>query len=296
VAGCLRGLLAGGETGNACLALATASGLARLSASRRQPPVALVHGAYDAWLARPAPAAHATLSPVCREVLCEGVRGTLAEPINQSRERGALERTLPAGLVAPPGHAFDAGAELAAMTHGHPAGYLPAAFFADVVAGLVSGSRLAGAVAAALRTLDAWPGAGETRDRLWEAREYAAGHVSPARALAEFGAGGDAPEAAAMALYCALRAAAGLGDGHSPAQAASALTAGLAAARAAGEGHATVEALTGALLGTLLGAGPLAAARPLAPRHARGVASLARRLAAVPAHRAPWPARPAPRA
>lgn len=72
----------------------------------------------------------------CLSALRSGIMGTIADPINNSKGCGTIMRMAPVGLMFPGDRdsAFGNGSELAAITHGHPAGYLAAGFFASLIA------------------------------------------------------------------------------------------------------------------------------------------------------------------
>ena len=59
------------------------------------------------------------------------------EPPNDSKGCGAIMRSAPFGLSSPtPEAAFRFGRDLGVLTHGHPSGYLSAAYFAAVIRGV----------------------------------------------------------------------------------------------------------------------------------------------------------------
>ena len=69
-------------------------------------------------------------------VLASGDYGSVFEPINDSRGCGGVVRSAPVGLFAAhlPTHSIVMlAAESAAITHGHPLGYMPAAVLAELV-------------------------------------------------------------------------------------------------------------------------------------------------------------------
>lgn len=70
-----------------------------------------------------------------------GKTGTMDEPISAARSAAALSRSFPIGLYADPRRmerreAIRLGAESAALTHGDPMGFLPAAYLAGVMVSL----------------------------------------------------------------------------------------------------------------------------------------------------------------
>jgi ADP-ribosylglycohydrolase len=145
----------------------------------------------------------------CLESLAARV-GLAADPIHNDRKGcGGVMRVAPIGLLAaglPHGArvAFVWGQRAAAITHGHPTGYLAAGATALIIAELASGRSLPEAVATALLLLQSAPGHEETTAALEQALAAAADAAPSARVLESLGAGWVAEEALAMAVYCAL--------------------------------------------------------------------------------------------
>jgi ADP-ribosylglycohydrolase len=114
-------------------------------------------------------------------------------------------RSAPFGLTrAPAGTAFAMAARCAQMTHGHPTGYYAAGAFAAIVAHLVAGESLEGAVLRVLRLLARHPGHEETTTALNRALDLAAEGEPTAEKTESLGAGWVAEEALAIGVYCAL--------------------------------------------------------------------------------------------
>jgi ADP-ribosylglycohydrolase len=132
-----------------------------------------------------------------------GARGTRAEPLNDSKGCGGIMRMAPAGLAAQ-ADPFGTGADLAALTHGHPSGYLSAGFLAQLVADLVEGSSLRGAAEHGLERLRREGRRDETSDAVEAALEAAAEGEPSAGIVQSLGAGWVGEEALAIGLYCAL--------------------------------------------------------------------------------------------
>ena len=106
----------------------------------------------------------------CMTACAAGANGTLESPINDSKGCGGIMRVAPVGLFYSTSfsnmtrHMTYAdiqlqGAEIAALTHGHELGWLPAGAFAQIVSMIVhEDSPLSEAVAAASATLpEAFP-------------------------------------------------------------------------------------------------------------------------------------------
>lgn len=186
-------------------------------------PLPMVHAAYLRWLAtqgytssHPEFEAHpqtglagltqmnARRAPgnTCLAGLQGPTPGSLQHPLNDRKGSGGVMRVAPVGLalVRP----FELGCQTAALTHGHPSGYLAAGAFAVVIAETMAGTELVDAVAVAADELGRWPGHWETLAALAGAvRAAADGEATPER-LEELGQGWVAEEALAIGVYCAL--------------------------------------------------------------------------------------------
>lgn len=156
----------------------------------------------------------------CLGALRSGRMGTLAEPINNSCGCGGVMRVAPVGFVARFGRRYDdypedayvwQAAKIAAITHGHPLGYMPAAMLADMIHRMTreDGTSLKDNVMASLTRTERLLGRDE-RDAARVLREL----VEKAAALADtpedaaipqLGQGWTGHEALAIAIYCALR-------------------------------------------------------------------------------------------
>lgn len=145
----------------------------------------------------------------CLASLRGGKMGTMEYPVNSSKGCGGVMRAAPAGLLfhRDPAAAFRVGAETAAVTHGHPSGYLPAGALAAVVAELVNGKTVHESAQAAMRILETYASHEETLSALRRAVELARGGAAPQDAVRELGEGWVGEEALAVALYCALKEA-----------------------------------------------------------------------------------------
>ena len=77
------------------------------------------------------PALHRRMAPgtICLAALRQGGKGTPSRPLNDSKGCGGVMRVAPIGLLTPldPAHVADLAASAAALTHGHPSGYISAA-------------------------------------------------------------------------------------------------------------------------------------------------------------------------
>ena len=160
----------------------------------------------------------------------------MREPVNDSKGCGGVMRVAPIGLTA--GDPFTLGCAAAALTHGHPSGYLAGGALALMVSQIVKGIRLTAAVTATSGRLRQCTGS----DEVVRALEAAVGAAQEgpatagAAAIARLGQGWVAEEALGIAVYTALA-----GDGFRSAV--------LLAVNHDGDSDST-----GAICGNLLGA------------------------------------------
>lgn len=249
----------GAVTDDTQMAMATADGLLRARRGEADgDAVAAVRLAYLDWYAaqtghppsdRPLygePWMRASRAPgtTCLSALGAGAHGAVAHPINTSKGCGGVMRVAPVGLACD--EPFRVGAAVAALTHGHPSGYLPAGVLAALVASLVhDGASLREAVPAARAELVRWPGHEETAAALDAAVMCASQGRPQPEDLERLGGGWTGEEALAIALGCALAC----GD-----DVRGALTAAVT--------HSGDSDSTGAICGNLLGAAFGVAALP----------------------------------
>lgn len=193
-------------------------------------------------------ALHARRAPgmTCLGALRSGRMGTVQEPVNDSKGCGGVMRVAPIGLVGW-GDPFRRACEAAAVTHGHPSGYLAAGAFALMVERLVAGETTAAAVDAALNRVAQEPEHEEVMGALRSAVALAASGEAPTpEAVEGLGGGWVAEEALAIAVYCALAAGDAFARGV------------LLAVNHGGDSDST-GAIAGNLLGARLGAGAIPA-------------------------------------
>jgi ADP-ribosylglycohydrolase len=195
-------------------------------------PAGMVYGAYLRWLTtqgeqvRPGqpwyapdgwlitlPELHAWRAPgrTCLTALGSGRMGTLEEPINHSKGCGGVMRAAPAGMVRDfPVGAFELGCQTAAITHGHPSGYLPAGLLAEIIRQIMEGVSLREALEAGLLLLPGREGSRETLQavrlavRLAESTREPAEPIRHVENIGRIGEGWVGEEALAIAVYCCL--------------------------------------------------------------------------------------------
>lgn len=251
-------LAAGAITDDTQMSVGTASGLLDALSQWRargvEDAASCVWERYRSWLdTQQAPAERRFPGATCLSALRAGIPGTVEEPVNHSKGSGGVMRVAPTGLAYVPEQAFEHGAEFAALTHGHPSGYLAAGFLAQVVSRLVRGAsqgsrqwseirggRMAGTIAEARETLVGWDDNDEVLEKVDLAVELYIANARIDEAVSLLGEGWIAEEALGIALFCALNFPEDFDEGV------------LAAVNITGDSD-TTGSMTGALLGASLG-------------------------------------------
>lgn len=151
----------------------------------------------------------------CLAAIRSGYAGSIEKPINNSKGCGGVMRVAPIGLY------FNDrgrdikdicrfGAETAALTHGHPLGWMPAAALAQIIHEVSQDNAiLLDAVLHSLNTVDEmWP---ESKERSYftglieKAIDLASEDMDDLDAIHQLGEGWVAEETLAIAVYCALK-------------------------------------------------------------------------------------------
>jgi ADP-ribosylglycohydrolase/protein-tyrosine phosphatase len=197
---------------------------AAASASFRSDPVQALRSAYLDWLdtqrgGHPAgtarwlarePAMRARRAPgiTCLSALEAGGGGTPEAPINDSKGCGGVMRVAPLAFLPDLNlaRAVDLGARAAALTHGHPSGYLAAGALTGFVWLASQGRSLGDSASEVLDVLRPRAGSGEAVSAIERALLLAKrqGAHPDAVARKELGEGWVGEEALAIALYSAL--------------------------------------------------------------------------------------------
>lgn len=160
----------------------------------------------ESWLAN-VPEMHARRSPgiTCLKALQSGQCGSVDSPINDSKGCGGVMRVAPVGLYYPPEEAFKKGIEFAAITHGHPLGYLTAGAFSYLIASIMKGNSLQLAADNMLQKLSRYPEAKEGVQVIERAIYLSKTETDPEEAVRRIGLGWVGEEALAIAIYCSLK-------------------------------------------------------------------------------------------
>lgn len=166
----------------------------------------------DGWLVHVA-ALHARRAPgaTCLSAIRSPDFATHDRARNDSKGCGGVMRVAPCGLLAsvPVTEAWRLGCTAAALTHGHPTGWIAAGAFAVIVRMLLDGATVGEAVRVArgfvAEAREEEPLAQETLDALDGAVAFAAREAAPtAASIAALGEGWIAEEALGIGVACAL--------------------------------------------------------------------------------------------
>lgn len=158
--------------------------------------------ALDGWLIR-IPELHSQRAPgnTCLGALRLAQPGSVSRPINDSKGCGGVMRVAPLGLFGE--RAFDAGCWAAAVTHGHPSGYLASGAFADLISRIVAGVEIRDAITQ-MRDTHADAMSGEVLVAIDGAIAAASSGTPSPEVVESLGGGWIAEEALAISLYCAM--------------------------------------------------------------------------------------------
>ena len=170
------------------------------------------------WLIN-VPALFARRAPgnTCLSALHAGGKGTIEQPINHSKGCGGIMRVAPVGLYFGNKQTYTQqqinriGAEVAAITHGHELGYLPAAALVHIINLLAHHDDipLLAAVKDAMAAMGEQFANATHLDTLLalmqKAIDLASSQQPDIDAIRELGAGWVAEETLAIAIYCALK-------------------------------------------------------------------------------------------
>ncbi|MGE0083066.1 MAG: ADP-ribosylglycohydrolase family protein [Desulfococcaceae bacterium] len=142
----------------------------------------------------------------CLSALMSGTMGTVSAPINDSKGCGGIMRIAPVGYFLKPESVFDTACEIAAITHGHPTGYLAAGCLAQIICNISYGQDILRAVDNTMKILAAKPNHQECLEAVENALKAVKKEAVSFATVEKLGAGWIAEEALAIGLYCAIAA------------------------------------------------------------------------------------------
>ncbi|WP_017380451.1 ADP-ribosylglycohydrolase family protein [Paenisporosarcina sp. TG-14] len=150
---------------------------------------------------------HARRAPgnTCVSALSSRKQGSINEHINNSKGCGGVMRVAPAGLFYRNSESFHRAAEFAALTHGHPSGYLSAGALAFLIASIIEEQDIETAVKNTLIELEKHKDSEECTHILKQALGLSKSDFSDAESISKLGEGWVGEEALAISIYCALK-------------------------------------------------------------------------------------------
>lgn len=138
----------------------------------------------------------------CLAGLRSGRLGSTTNRLNDRKGCGGVMRVAPIGLVS--SSPFDLACAVAALTHGHPSGFVAAGAFAVAIAAATSGASVRHCIEAARASAAADAEGAELVAAIDRALQLAASGRATPELLETLGGGWVAEEALAIALYCVL--------------------------------------------------------------------------------------------
>jgi ADP-ribosylglycohydrolase len=126
------------------------------------------------------------------------------EPVKNSKGCGGVMRVAPLGFLTKDPFSF--ACDAAAITHGHPSGYLSAGFLASMIADIAKGEDLPGSIEHAKNILKTKEGNEECLDAVEKAVKLATdvNILVSAETVEKIGRGWVGEEALAISIYCSL--------------------------------------------------------------------------------------------
>lgn len=135
--------------------------------------------------------------------------GSIQEPKNNSKGSGGVMRCAPIGLLLSdnPDFAFEIGAQSAALTHGNPAGYLPAGALSYLIANIIRGMDIKISVNQTIdKLLNEGEAGYETVHLICKALALSSNSkFDDEEAISQIGKGFTGDEALAIAIYSSLK-------------------------------------------------------------------------------------------
>ncbi|MDM8537995.1 ADP-ribosylglycohydrolase family protein [Desulfobacterales bacterium HSG17] len=140
----------------------------------------------------------------CLSALMSNKMGTTENPVNNSKGCGGIMRIAPVGLFLNLEDVFDTACEIAAITHGHPTGFLAAGCLAHIISEISYGEGLIAAVNKTISILKTKKDHEECLKAVNAALNAWKHEPVSFQSVEKLGKGWIAEEALAISLYCAL--------------------------------------------------------------------------------------------
>ncbi len=142
----------------------------------------------------------------CLSSLRSGTCGHWEKPINNSKGCGGIMRVAPIGLYyySNPVLAFRSASQAAAITHGHPSGYLSAGCLSSIIAFILQGYDLPSAISSIVEILKTWPDHQECLGEIEKALQLYEKNDFSLEKIQLLGEGWVGEETLSISIYCAL--------------------------------------------------------------------------------------------
>jgi ADP-ribosylglycohydrolase len=141
----------------------------------------------------------------CLSALRGRIMGTVENPFNDSKGCGGVMRVAPVGYFFKKDEAFEHGCIAAALTHGHPLGYLSSGALAYMISLIFDGENLRVAGLKTIEKLQTIPKATRQIELLNQALKLSESDKSDIYCINELGEGWVGEEALAISVYCSLK-------------------------------------------------------------------------------------------
>ena len=144
----------------------------------------------------------------CLSALGSKKMGTIENPLNNSKGCGGIMRVAPVGIFFTDSRdVAQNAAEIAAITHGHPLGYIPAAILACMINLIIyKNDTIKEALKESMKIVEKlYPETNDVKQLINKTIELSGNSLSDIENINELGGGWVAEETLAIALYCCLR-------------------------------------------------------------------------------------------
>jgi ADP-ribosylglycohydrolase len=141
----------------------------------------------------------------CLSALRSGIMGTIEKPINDSKGCGGVMRVAPIGYFFEKDEAFNHGCNSAAITHGHPMGYLSSGALAYMMSLIFNQKNLKDTIVLTIEKLKTISQSEKLISLLEQALSLSFSDKSDIHCIKQLGEGWVGEEALAIAVFCSLR-------------------------------------------------------------------------------------------
>ena len=141
----------------------------------------------------------------CLTSLSKEEIGSIKNPINNSKGCGGVMRVAPIGLMYNKKEAFRLGCDCAALTHGHPSGYISGGMLSCIISCIIEGMEIDEAINCAISFAKDMDGYCECVDTVEKAVKLSKDDLVDTDAIRMIGEGWASDEALAIAIYSSLK-------------------------------------------------------------------------------------------